>query len=460
MLQNYKMLTNLLNTLTDSIYIADHEGNTLWLNKASEGSNGPKEIFIGRNVKDLEAEGFFNPSVIRLALEAGHDVSLIQTLSKGEKFLVTGHIVTNEEGETELIIAHGREITEVVKMSTQFKETEELLKQYTKEIQEMRMGNRKKSLDNKLIGKSSTLRSLLNLIKKVSEVEATILITGETGVGKTFIAKQIHQLSARKDKSFVQINCGSIPESLLESELFGYKTGAFTGANKGGKPGLVKMAENGTLFLDEIGELPLHLQAKILQLIQDKTYLPIGDTKWQSADVRIIAATNLDLEKMIEQKKFRSDLFYRLNVLPIKVPSLRERREDIYHLANVFLNKFNENYQQDLYFSRKVLECFQNYDWPGNIRELENLIERLVITSKSEEITEEELPEKIRKTTDQPVQFPAEADRPLPEMVEELEKTMILKASKSNHSTRKIAKSLGITQSSLLRRLKKYNIEL
>jgi transcriptional regulator with PAS, ATPase and Fis domain len=454
------MLTNLLNTLTDSIYIADHEGNTLWLNKASEGSNGPKEIFIGRNVKDLEAEGFFNPSVIRLALEAGHDVSLIQTLSKGEKFLVTGHIVTNEEGETELIIAHGREITEVVKMSTQFKETEELLKQYTKEIQEMRMGNRKKSLDNKLIGKSSTLRSLLNLIKKVSEVEATILITGETGVGKTFIAKQIHQLSARKDKSFVQINCGSIPESLLESELFGYKTGAFTGANKGGKPGLVKMAENGTLFLDEIGELPLHLQAKILQLIQDKTYLPIGDTKWQSADVRIIAATNLDLEKMIEQKKFRSDLFYRLNVLPIKVPSLRERREDIYHLANVFLNKFNENYQQDLYFSRKVLECFQNYDWPGNIRELENLIERLVITSKSEEITEEELPEKIRKTTDQPVQFPAEADRPLPEMVEELEKTMILKASKSNHSTRKIAKSLGITQSSLLRRLKKYNIEL
>ncbi|MGJ9385545.1 sigma-54 interaction domain-containing protein [Salipaludibacillus sp. CF4.18] len=459
-LQNYKMIINLLDILTDAIYIADNEGNTLWLNKASEALNGPKEKLIGKNVKELETTGYFNPSVIRLTLEAGHDVSVIQTFNEGKKYLVTGHIVANEGGETELLVAHGRDLTEAVRMSTQFKETKELLKQYTKELQEMHTGNRKKTLDNKVIGKSSALRSLLNLIKKFSEVDATVLVTGETGVGKTFIAKQIHQLSARKDEALVKINCGSIPESLLESELFGYKTGAFTGASKGGKAGLVKMAEKGTLFLDEIGELPLHLQAKILQLIQDKTYLPIGDTKWQSADVRIIAATNLDLENMIEEKKLRSDLYYRLNVLPIKVPPLRERQEDIYHLANVFLNKFNENYQQDLYFSKKVLEYFQNYNWPGNIRELENLIERLVIITKAGEISEEDLPERIKEATAQPLQFPTDIDRPLPEMVEELEKAMIIKAAKSNNSTRKIAKSLGITQSSLLRRLRKYNIKI
>lgn len=455
-----ELYEEILNKLADGIYISDREGITLWVNKASAAMcHIPQAELVGRSVWELEKEGIFNPSVTRMALEAGKTISTVQSMKNGRKFLVTGHLIHNKQGEIELVVAQSRDITEAVRTTSQLEETEMLLRRYSQEILSMKLENRKEHLSHPIVGRSKSYLTLLDLINKVAEVDTTVSITGETGVGKSVIAKRIHQLSQRHDKPFLQINCGALPESLIESELFGYKKGAFTGANTEGKVGLVKMADKGTLFLDEIGELPLHLQSKILQLLQEKTFIPLGDTQLQTVDVRIIAATNRNLADMIDEKTFRADLYYRLNILPIHVPPLRERQEDLLPLLYHYLNKCNERYSKNRSLSPEFLQILQNYDWPGNIRELENLIERLVITATKDHISIEDLPERIRRAK------PGEASHfiilpgeSLSEMVERIEKEIIEHSYNRYRSTRKVSKSLGITQSSLMRRLKKYQI--
>lgn len=440
--------------INDGIYISDQKGNTLWLNKASEKIlNKRKDEIIGRNVIDLEREGIMKPSVTRMVLENRNTITTVQTSSNGRKYLVTGHMIT-VSGE-KLIVVHSRDITEAVRTSTQLGETEQLLKRYSEEIRLMKLRENKALTNQNLIGKSSIFRQLLEFIEKVAGVDTTVLITGETGVGKNVIAEQIHKLSSRHQKPFVHINCGAIPESLFESELFGYKKGAFTGALNSGKIGLVQMADGGTMFLDEISELPIHLQYKLLQLLQNKSYLPVGDTKVRTADIRIIAATNRDLLEMAKEGTFRLDLYYRLNVLPIHVPSVRERQEDIFPLLYHFLKKFNQMHSKNRRFSPELLDVLQNYEWPGNIREMENLIERLVITSKEDEISIEDLPEKMKKNRSQLKQFLKEGES-LTEALERIEKNIILEAYQTYQTTRKTAEMLGVTQSLLMRRLKKY----
>lgn len=457
--KNPDLFFHILESIKDAIFITDHEGKTLWLNSASEEMCGvPRSEILNRNVRELEKEGLFNPSVLRMALDENKNVSTVQTVSKGRKYIATGHLVRDERGNVIVGVAHLRDITDAVHNTTKLQEVEELLEEYSKQIRKL-ISTRTESEKN--IFETDQIHLIPEqMLRKIASVDTTVLIEGGTGTGKTLTAKQIHLLSDRKNGPFVQINCAALPDSLFESELFGYEKGSFTGATSKGKAGLIKTAESGTLFLDEIGEIPLHLQSKLLHFLQSKTYLPIGARNLESSDIRIIAATNRNLEEMVEEGKFRSDLYYRMNVLKVSIPPLRESKNKIERFAHHFLAKFNEQYQTNKRFSDEVLDRFLAYSWPGNIRELENLIERLVILSDKEYIEAKDLPQKMIEQ-DREVNTPyLTSDTTMPEVLEEMEKQMIIDALKKEKSTRKAAERLGVTQSLLMRRLKKYNIKL
>lgn len=458
-----ELFISILESINDAIYITDHEGTTLWINHVSETMfELPRNVIIGRNIKILENEGVFRPSVIRKALEEGKNVSVVQKVAGGRKFIATGHLVKNNEGNVIAAVAHCRDITEIVNNATKLQEIEELLEKYIAYIRQLTNERENKNgVKYTHFGWQSEKRVSANkVIEKIAAVDKISLIMGETGTGKSLTAEQIHSLSKRRNGPFLKINCASIPESLLESELFGYEKGAFTGATSKGKPGLIQTAEGGTLFLDEIGEIPLHLQAKLLHFLQSKTYLPIGARGSKQADVRIIAATNRDLESMVAEGTFRSDLFYRINVLTVRIPALRECPKDVEELANYFLNLFNIKYNKEKYFSDGVIKIFLQYSWPGNVRELENLIERLVILSEEDLIEEKDLPQKMIQENFNSI-VPSHANNAsMPAILEEFEKNMIIDALKKENSTRKAAKLLGVTQSLLMRRIKKYNIQI
>ncbi|WJQ83786.1 sigma-54 interaction domain-containing protein [Brevibacillus brevis] len=459
-LSSVDRLIDILNTLADGIFIADAQGTTLWLNNASENLCGlPKAELIGQNVSALEEMGIFSPSVTRLVLETGKPTTTIQLVNNKGKFLVTGHIIPDEEGRPELIVSHSRDITEAARASSQLEETVALLKRYSEEIQHMKW-EASQSSSQTLIGNSRSYLALLELMKKAAPVDTTVFITGETGVGKSYLAEQIHQLSERSSGPFVHVNCSAIPETLIESELFGYHKGAFTGASHSGKIGLVKMADKGTLFLDEISELPYHLQSKLLLLLQNKTFMPIGGTKTYTADIRIITATNANLQELVRLGKFRHDLYYRLNILPINVPPLRERKDDIFPLLHHNLQRFNSKHNQKRRFSPEVLDVLHQYEWPGNVRELENLVERIVITSKLDEIQVSDLPEELRSIRELEEGILSLGSLSLTDRMEKIEMEFILQALRTHKTTRKTAAVLGITQSLLMRRIRKYGIQL
>ncbi|GGK35365.1 RNA polymerase subunit sigma-54 [Caldalkalibacillus thermarum] len=449
---------DILNSMADGIYITNAKGITLWLNNASEKIIGkPRSELIGRSVYQLEKEGIFSPSVTRLTLEKKKMVSTVQTCNNGRKYLVSGHLIKNEEGAIDLVVAHSRDITEIVRASSQLEEIEALLQKYSQEIRKLKLNRHEHPSTPIFIGHSKASKELMALCEQVAKVDTTILITGETGVGKNVIAQYIHNLSYRHQLPFVHINCAAIPESLLESELFGYKKGAFTGADGTGKKGLVEAAHRGTLFLDEISELPLHLQPKLLQLLQDKTYMPIGSTRLHRADVRIIAATNRNLGEMVQEGRFRSDLYYRLNILPVHIPPLRQRKEDIIPLLHHFLKKYNQKYGLRRTFAPEALDALVDYDWPGNIRELENLVERLVITAQNDEIMVDDLHGKINTVLVSSSVSLGKGET-LPDKLARIEKEIIQQVLRRHRSTRKAARVLGISQSALMRRIKKYHI--
>ncbi|MET3288906.1 UNVERIFIED_CONTAM: PAS domain S-box-containing protein [Brevibacillus sp. OAP136] len=455
----------ILDTIDSGVHIADYQGNTLWINKTVEKMIGIKrEDLIGINVSQQEQNGMFSPSVIRTALEQKKKSTLVQRMQNGKKYMVSAHILYNQKNEPQYVIAYGPDFNKVLLEGSpaEVDEIRLLLERY---IRELRRSNVKQSYNGKeehaFIGKSKAFDTLTEFIEKVADVETTVLIAGETGVGKNVVAEHIHQLSERQEHPFIHINCAAIPEALLESELFGYQKGAFTGANNSGKLGLVKMAEKGTLFLDEVSELPLPLQSKLLQLLQNKTYLPIGSSETVKANVRIIAATNQDLEMLVEQGKFRADLFYRLNVLPIHIPPLRERQDDIFPLLCFYLQKFNSKYNRNRKLSNEAIHALQQYRWPGNIRELENVLEQLVIMAKKDEITIHDLPKRYLEQADKEVHsFSVSQTACLKTTLYDIEREIILQSYQEHKTTRKTAKALGITQSSLIRRMAKYNMDV
>jgi transcriptional regulator with PAS, ATPase and Fis domain len=318
----------------------------------------------------------------------------------------------------------------------------------------------KKSRDssqNPIIAYSVEMGKVLQVATKVAQVTSTVMILGESGVGKEVVARFVHNASLRRSGPFVTINCGAIPPNLLESELFGYEAGAFTGAKREGKPGMIEVASSGTLFLDEISDLPLDLQVKLLQVIQERRLTRVGGIQPIEVDIRIIAATNRDLAKMVERGEFRADLFYRLNVVPIVIPPLRSRRDDIIPLIYHFVAKHNNTHRYNKTISRETREVLTQYSWPGNVRELENLIERLVVTVEGDEIGVEDLPQYVKeRDVNCNSKVIVEGVIPLREAVEEVERQLIKHAQEEHETTYEIAEALGVNQSTVVRKLKKY----
>lgn len=453
-------------------FVTDGNGICIRANSVCAQNMGLDESeIIGRNVRDLVKQGIFNPSATVQVLEERRTVHVIQSLSNGQKLHVTSTPVFDENGELELIISNAMDISEVLSLKDKMKEMERLV-----EIYNNRMANQRKAetlYGSKIVAKSPAMVQIMELLSRVSKVNSTVLLLGESGVGKTEIAKWIHGESDRSEGEFVEINCGAIPASLFESELFGYEPGSFSGGLSTGKKGLIELADKGTLFLDEIGELSLDLQVKLLRVIQSKAFMKIGGRKTKEVDIRIIAATNRDLKKMVQNGEFRQDLYYRLAVVPIKVPPLRDRRDELIELIFSLLDRINKKYDSKKVLAPHLLEELVEYDWPGNIRELENTLERLVVTTEgtlidkmlkvkhtNESKTVVDESQKQQEEHDLYKEIINRSELSLDKRLELVEKEILTHYMNEFGSTRKVAKILNSSQSTISRKCQKYNIKM
>jgi transcriptional regulator with PAS, ATPase and Fis domain len=434
-------LLKILDYSSDEIFVLDGEKRILYVNKACERHYGLKPTdVIGKYNVDLFEKGYWKPSIVPEVYKRKKPCHLKQQTYIGAELLTSAIPILNEAGEIELVVITSTE-TQTYKMVK--------AKEEDTESQTTQEENR----TSQIITNSGKIKRILTFCEKVAPTDSTILIQGESGTGKGVLAHFIHQISKRKSNPFLTINCAAIPEELLESELFGYSQGAFTGANKTGKPGLIEVADGGTVFLDEIGEMPLTLQAKLLQLIQDKQFIPVGGREMKKVDIRIVAATNQNLIEMVNDKKFREDLFYRLNVIDVHLPPLRERKEDIIPLTYNFLYKFNEKYHENKVISEECLNILIHYSWPGNVRQLENLIERLVVISDSV-IKVDDLPDMITNNVEQVTHLtlPTSLDK----AVDETRRILIRKSYQTYKSSRKVASDLGISQTKASKLIREY----
>lgn len=453
-----KIIEEILDCMYDGIYITDGNGVTLFINKSYSSMSGiKKEDAVGFHMQDLIKKGYFLESASLKVIETKKPVSIIDCFSNGKKCLATANPVFDENGQIKMVVTNLRDMTELLDLKNQLEELYDLNKKYYFELKELR-----KDIENKynIIGNSKSMIEIYEIIDRIAETDATVLVLGETGVGKEVVAREIHKNSLRKNGPFIKVNCASIPESLFESEMFGYASGAFTGADNKGKPGLIELANKGTLLLDEIGELSLSSQSKLLRVLEENKVTRVGGTEPINIDVRIIAATNRDLKKEVEKGTFREDLFYRLNVIPIYVPPLRERKEDIPLLSKYFLDLYNSKYNKTKTLSHKAFELLKWYSWPGNVRQLKNLIERLVLTCPYDIITDDYISGFFGKEEIEELYNLGQGELTLDEAVSTIERQLIQNALKKYRTTRKAAKALGVSQPTIVRKCKKYGITI
>lgn len=411
------------------------------------------EWLIGKSVYDMENQGVFTPSVTKKVLETQQPQVVIQKVKAGEERVSVGMPLAAKSGRIKKVLSITRDYSTQIKISKIIAELQGTAALGSNEAD----FNNIKSTDN-IITCSDKMLEIKLLVKMIAPTKATVLITGETGTGKEVVARNIHNLSDRRHMPFIKVNCGAIAHSLIESELYGYEEGSFTGANRGGKIGLIEAAGGGTLFLDEISELPIDQQVKLLHVLQEKMLMRVGGTEVINVDARIIAATNKNLEEEVEKGIFREDLYYRLNVIPIDLPPLKDRREDISLLAKYFFNRFCDMYNKDMRFSNKAIAALEKYSWPGNIRELENTIERLVLTTTKPIITIDSLPEKIMNSDEMSSAVKVSKIVKLDVAIREVEKELIKMAINEYGTTTKAAEALGINQSTVSRKAATYGI--
>lgn len=464
---SHEILKKILDNAFDEIFVYDNNYNIIYVNKACERHYGMKqEEMMGKNFWEFIDKDYWYPSTLPIVYKEKRRVTMEQKSYLGENLITTAVPIFNKDKEIELVVMSVRD------SMYELDSIREKLEKESEYESENRFTSKEKIQKNNIIYTSNEMRQLINLCDVVSKVDTTILIRGESGTGKGLLAEYIHENSDRSKKSLLTINCAAIPETLLESELFGYEKGAFTGAVNSGKVGLIELANKGTLFLDEIGEISPSTQAKLLRVIQDKKFMPIGAKYEKEVDIRIIAATNKDLFKLVQQGKFREDLYWRLNVIDLEIPSLKQRKEDIISLATYFLIKFNKKHKYSKVFDSDCLDFFLKYSWPGNIRQLENLVERLVVTSKGNTIIKDDIPNIFLKGEDKNLKGILEKNNSKEEIVDEIEIDnfdkaleeyeckIVRQAYRKNKTSRKLAEKFNISQSKASRLIRKYCIDI
>nr|WP_286883527.1 sigma 54-interacting transcriptional regulator [Aneurinibacillus sp. UBA3580] len=441
-----EVLKKILDHSPNEIYVLDKDARIVYVNKACERHYGIKlENVVGKTNDELTTKDYWKPPILPLVFKEKKAVTIKQITYVGKELITTAIPLLNDKQEIELIITTGQE--------PNYKDI------HISDEQEIEAADLTDAYKENVITNNEKMNNVIKLCDKVARVDTNILIQGESGTGKGVIAKYLHKKSHRSHAPFLSINCAAIPEELLESELFGYAEGAFTGAVKNGKQGLLEIANGGTVFLDEIGEISPKIQAKLLQVIQDLEFLPVGGKEVKKVDIRILSATNRNLYEMVQNKQFREDLYYRLNVVNLQIPPLRERKEDIIPLTYYFLSAFNRKYQVNRIISQEVLDIFYNYEWPGNIRQLENLIESLVVTSDGM-IQVSDLPPIIVENIKPHVSSVKPSLSSLQSILEEVEKNIVVDSYTKYRSTRKVAEHLSISQSKASRLVRKYCSDL
>lgn len=464
-LESYKKLNKqfeaIFDSSSDGIWVLDKNGEVISINKAAEAVEGFKrEYVIGKKIDELVKNGIVDQAVTPQVLRSQKKVSIISYREKTKRtLLVTGTPVFDEDDNIYLVVVNERDMTELTVLKEKLESSNMVAEKIKDELSELALQGLK---ENEIIAESREMRNILDVAAKLSRIEASnILILGESGTGKSLLSKFIHSTSRRRKKPIIEINCAAIPENLLEAELFGYEKGAFTGAREQGKAGLFELAHEGTLFLDEIGDMPLSLQAKLLKYLDDKKIMRLGGTKTIAIDCIIIAATNQDLEKNVREKKFRKDLFYRLNSFTLNIPPLRERPEDIFLLMDHYLTQYNAKYGLKRRITPQFATQLQRHSLPGNVRELKNLIKRAVVMSADDTLDVSTI-QNFQGTGDTCSRAKQRMgdEVGLKDQVLAFEKSLLKDAMRKYRTARAIAAALKVDHSTIVRKLKRYGLSL
>lgn len=457
-LDSYKGLLNqfqvIFDSSSDGIWLADGDGTVISINHASEKLNGvAARDVLGKHVSTIVEKGFTEQSVTLEVLEHKRPVSLIQNIEPtGRQLLVTGTPAFDENGGVSFVVVNERDITDL----NSLKASLEMAMREKRKVQDELEGLLTLQMRGKeFVAESRSMRQAFMTSIKLSRLDTpTILLLGESGVGKGMLAKFIHQQSKRRGKPFLSLNCAALPESLVEAELFGYESGAFTGAREEGRVGLMELAADGTLFLDEIGELSMPIQAKLLKCLDEREFMPLGGSKPTELRCSVVTATNRNLQTLMRKRRFRKDLFFRLNTFTITIPPLRERVEDIFELSYQFLRRYNERYEKDAFFTEASLQMLQDYPFPGNVRELDSIIKEGVVMSEAPNLDEYLVRALNRKSSE----FATMERISFNESLDALERQMLVKARTVCANTREMAAMLGISQSTVVRKLAKHGL--
>lgn len=454
--ENYHVLLDIFNCMRIGIWITNGNGDVLMVNDESMKAGGlQREEVIGKNMQELIEMGYITESSALNSITNDREELVIEEMGEGG-YCVATSVPLKYHGKMDLIICIERDISEVVNLRNALQEQKEIAAKIRESLYKANIDIDQESDD--MIVNSYKMIRVEESAQRIGSLDATAIILGESGTGKEMVSELIYKYSRRVGKPFIKVNCAAIPESLIESELFGYEGGAFTGAKSGGAKGMFEEADGGTVFLDEIGELPLSMQSKLLRVLENGEIRRVGGTESKSVDVRIIAATNRNLKREVEAGKFRDDLYYRLMVLPIVIPPLRERKDDIIPLARLFLSKFNKKYHLNKELTESAVKELSEYRWPGNVRELKNMMERLVVSSGGDEISGFQVKiciMGVQEVTEDSTDLHLE-NATLAELMENYEKQIITEAIEECGTMSAAAEKLGVNKSTISRKIKYY----